>query len=463
MSLTRLAVPTLFLALALGCGGKKGPLPTLPEKVVGHCTYVNRFSKMEECRDYVGDGWTDDSATQDCRDQQSTVVLGGACNTEPRLGYCVLGSGNKFQRISFPGDDATKCASMQRGCELFGGGTFDPAPVCGGVTPGTGSTGLPTFQWPTRVCRDPKPGEAPGQSTGGQVCTWQMISAATEEGRHFDDYASCDTVRTQRPYYEGPLEANALRDDPRLADPTYAAEVNWMKSQVNATACVCCHSNRAPNGVSNWNVDQPTGNFMNGFHDRGLAMGAGWINTAGFGSYPADQNNGFMRADLAHPNETIFVTTDQARVKKLFEAELAYRGKTRADFAGEVYGAGPLDDQRLYKPTACENGEGVGADGTLTWRMGGARYVYVLAADSSSPGVPPNLDLPAGTVWRFDVPFTGNPVESGTVSYGVAPEGTSQVFPETGTAAPLKSGSQYYLYVLADIAQPNTRCLFTAP
>jgi hypothetical protein len=27
----------------------------------------------------------------------------------------------------------------------------------------------------------------------------------------------------------------------------------------------------------------------------------------------------------------------------------------------------------------------------------------------------------------------------------------------------LISGQQYYLVVLADIAQPNTRCLFTAP
>jgi hypothetical protein len=287
-----------------------------------------------------------------------------------------------------------------------------------------------------------------------------MISAATEEGRHFEDYASCDRVRTQRPYYGAPTEPNALRDDPRMSDPAYVAEVNWLKQQISSTACVCCHSTRAPEGTSNWYIDQP-GNFINGFHARGLAMGAGWIDTVSFGTFPPEQNNGFKRADATTPAETIFVTTDQARVRRFFEAELAYRGIKRTDFPAQSYGAGPLDDQRMYQPTACEQGEGVGADGTMTWRLGPARYVYVLAAGSSNPGAPPNLDQPAGTLWRFDVPWTGDAVPSGTVKYGAAPGGT--LVKTTGEAPKLISGQQYYLVVLADIAQPNTRCLFTAP
>ena len=99
----------------------------------------------------------------------------------------------------------------------------------------------------------------------------------------------------------------------------------------------------------------------------------------------------------------------------------------------------------------------------MTWRQGSARYVYVMEPTSSPPGVPPNLDMPAGVLWRFDVPWTGEAVASGTITYGVAPEGTLQRAPVTGPAPALVSGTRYYLYVLADIAQPNTRCLFTAP
>ncbi len=98
------------------------------------------------------------------------------------------------------------------------------------------------------------------------------------------------------------------------------------------------------------------------------------------------------------------------------------------------------------------------ADGTLTWVGGKARYVYVLDANSTSPGVPPNLDTPLGTQWRIDVPWLdGTPVESGTVRYGVVPEGLR----ERVAPVPLVSGRQYYLYVLQDIAIPLTRCLFT--
>jgi hypothetical protein len=39
----------------------------------------------------------------------------------------------------------------------------------------------------------------------------------------------------------------------------------------------------------------------------------------------------------------------------------------------------------------------------------------------------------------------------------------SQRFPESGPPAALTSGKSYYLYVLADIIVPITRCTFTAP
>jgi hypothetical protein len=447
-------------SVVMGCQPKQ--VPEVPDKIVGHCIYTNKFSNGMECRDYVGE-WTERDAMEDCEDQDSTVVLGSACGMEERLGYCFLEEdGDQWTRITLPGVNAEKCGSMQRGCELFGGGVFEPAPVCGGKVVDNGGTGLATFQQPVLTCVDPKPGEPPGLSEGGKVCTWEMISGATEPGRSFNDYASCDRVRTQRPYYAVPPAQNAEREDPRMKDAAYAAEVTWVRSQVEATACVCCHSTRAPKGPSNWFVESP-GNFINSFNPRGLAMGAGWINTVGFGAYPRERNNGFSRASPEHPEESIFVTTDPDRMARFFQSELFQRGFKRENFTDQPYGAGPLDDQRLYRPTACTKGEGVDAEGLLQWRGGKARYVYVLEQESTSPTVPPNLDLPEGTLWRLDVPAEGTGVESGTVRYGAVPASMSQRFPASGQPPALTRGRTYYLYVLADIIVPITRCLFVAP
>jgi hypothetical protein len=426
--------------------------------------YTNGFSQKPECREYRGTKWTEATATADCRDQNQTFEPGATCaEFSDTLGECVLGQADQYTWITMIGSDAKACASTKRGCEFFGGGIFGPSTLCSGVDPDTSTgVGLPVFQWPERVCKEPLPGEPRGQSENGQVCTWEMISGATEFGRSFEDYASCDRVRTQRPYYPVPPREDAEQADARLSDPAYVEELNWVKRQINSTACVCCHSTRTPKGPSNWYVDQP-GNFMNGFFDRGLAMGAGWINTVSFGAYPSEQNNGFHRANPQTPDETIFVTTDQERVRRFFEAELAHRGVARDAFPPQSYGAGPLDAQAQYVAEACMNGEGVGADGALTWRLGGARYVYVMEANSTPPGVPPNLDLPPGVIWRVDVPWTGTPIASGSLKYGVVPEGATQRAPLMGPPPALESGKTYYLYVLADIAQPNTRCLFTAP
>ena len=86
-----------------------------------------------------------------------------------------------------------------------------------------------------------------------------------------------------------------------------------------------------------------------------------------------------------------------------------------------------------------------------------------MEADAKSPTVWPNLDMPAKTLWRLDVPATGTPLPSGSVKYGVVAEGLSQKFPASGSPAALVSGRQYFLYVSADQLMPITRCLITAP
>ena len=82
--------------------------------------------------------------------------------------------------------------------------------------------------------------------------------------------------------------------------------------------------------------------------------------------------------------------------------------------------------------------------------------------DASSPTVPPNLDLPDGTMWRVDVPWDGGePIASGEIGYGQLPAGMSQRYPADGAPTGLVPGMQYYLYVTRDVGIPITRCLFT--
>ena len=133
---------------------------------MGHCNYVNRFSSKPECRDYHGE-WPDALADEDCTAQGGKVELGTSCGLNKVLGYCVLTQDQArqlFTRVSIPGEDAAACASSLRGCEFFGGGAFDAAPICGGIedTIDVGG-GLAKFQPPVLSCVDPKPRVAAGQ------------------------------------------------------------------------------------------------------------------------------------------------------------------------------------------------------------------------------------------------------------------------------------------------------------
>lgn len=449
-----------------GCGGGF-PIPDLPEKVVGYCIYKNNFSGSNECKEYVG-SWTVKEATDDCKGNGSTIQLDKRCGNaqDKKLGDCIFiinKEKEKYARVEIPGDNKERCGGTQRGCEFFGGGSFVPSQVCGGVvdTGDTPST-LPVFRPGQLDCKDPLPGDAKGKGPNGQVCTMSAISGASEPGRDFTKYGNCELVRTQRPYYPVPPNDGHDKDDPRMKDPAYLKENDWVKAQVQATACVCCHTTTAPQGPSNWYVESSP-NWINSMSDKALAMGAGWISGVGFGAYPSEKNNGFTRPTPADPNHTIFTTNDDARMRKFFENELKHRGRKKDDFKDEKYAAGPLDTQRFYKPKECADTQTIDADGSIRWIGGSARYIHVLEADASSPGVPPNLDKPEGTIWKVDVDADiGTPIKSGEIKFGEVPAGAKQDFPAKGKPKALESGKTYYLFVLKDIVNPLTRCLFKA-
>lgn len=421
------------------------------------CSYASPFTGGSECRDYVGSGWTEADVSADCSMVAGALALGEACSDSDVLGRCVVDGGTDFEvHYVIYGSDADSCSAQQFGCETFAGGQWQPDPICEGAGgDGDGDGGGNVFIQPTLNCVDPIEGEPPGQSEGGKVCTWQSIAASTEEGRHFADYASCDILYTQRPYYGAPPKPAPAEPDPRLQDPEYVAELDWVRSQIEASGCVCCHSEAiVPQGTSNWYIEAPN-NWMNSFYDSGLALGANWIDSTSFGAFDPADNNGFDRIHSGIPS------TDPDRMVQFFRDELAWRGKSEADFADAAPFGGPLYSQMVYEPDACQNGEGVASDGTLVWTGGLARYVYVLAAGTQSPTVPPNLDLPIGTLWRVDVPSDGDPIASGELVYGQTPAGMGQRYPAQGNPVALQPGEQYYLYVTKDVGIPITRCLFT--
>lgn len=468
----QLLLASLLLPLALSACGQDGdtagrtpddsPADTgAGAAALGRCDYVNPFSSTPECKDYTGAGWELEAAQADCAApvvaaDPGLFVEGQACPRDAVVGQCTIGAGTETETvIVVPGEDPAACASAELGC-TFAGGDFAPGEVCAAAEEGEGVPSEAAFVPFEQLCRDPVEGEPAGDGPDGQVCTWQAISGATEEGRHFEDYADCSVVVQQRPYWPAATDTDTSPTDPRLYDPQWVEEYAWVTEQVQATACVCCHSSAlAPDGAaSGWHLeDGPI--WLDGLDDDGLAVLAGWVDSTVFGAFPAEQNNGFSRDRTGMPS------TDPDRMQAFLAGELARRGRSQDSFAETLPFGGPLYEQLIHQPQACGEGQGVDADGTVRWTGGPARYLYVLEEGADNPGVPPNLDLPEGTLWRLDVAPTADPVPSG-VAYGTEPDGASQSWPVDGDAPALVAGQTYYLVALLDIYQPATRCLFTA-
>lgn len=446
-------------ALVVALAGCPGPME-LSSTVIGRCSYTGPQSKLPECKDYLG-AWKVSDGEKDCSSLSGTWLGGAVCTPAQSLGFCVFSTSPAQNRTYIASDDTTKCGSARTGCELFGGGKWTPSSLCGGANDEIVVLEN-AFTEPKRICFTPGAGEAPGKSPNGQVCVWESIHGSTEEGRSFRKDAKCENSMGGRPYYPKDADPRFGMADARRSDSVYLAEEAWVRSQINASSCVCCHSAAAPNGAAIFDIDRE-GSLANQLTDRGVAQGSGLVNSIPLGAFRPEVNNGFEKSDLVSPDLSVFLSTDTARMKRFWVKEQEHRGLTAASFEGVPDGFGPLSEQLYYQPTACAAGEGVAADGTITWGKGRARYVYVLEVGSKSPTVYPNLDIPAGTRWRLDVPATGAPLVSQSVKYGVVPEGLRQRVPANGSPPALVSGQQYYLYVTADVMLPITRCLFTAP
>ncbi len=427
------------------------------EVVQASCYYTNPFSSSDECKEYVGDAWSKTDIASDCGEvfgQSGELRLGEACSFESFLGTCTnVDYAQRTSRTVSAGDNSGDCAATQTGCESFGGGSFEPSALCtSGDTIGTPGT---VYQVPYEICMDPLPGDDPGMSEEGQVCTYNAIQGCTEPGRHFGDYASCEDVLTQRPYWANPKVETIDATDPRLSDETFLSESAWVRDQINSCACVCCHADSyTPNGVGQWDTEAgPL--WVDTFSDSGLAMMAGWVPSDAFGLYPPELNHGFDRSVTGAP------TTDINRMIRFFEGELARRGSSESEWNNYPEFGAFMYDFIDYEPEACESGVGVSSDGTITWGNGNARYIYVLESGSKSPAAPPSFDMPEGVLYRADV----QPSDLGvTNELKIGEEdltSASRVFPEEGSTFELVEGQEYYLHVSSDMLVPLKRCTFT--
>lgn len=302
-------------------------------------------------------------------------------------------------------------------------------------------------------CREPAENEPAGMGPDGKVCTHVMISGCTEPGRYYPDYASCDVVRTQRPFWEAPPASEPKQDDPRLDDSAFMGELAWAKEQIEACACTCCHDSRVKDGkVGQWDINRgPI--WLDTLSDSGLALFVGAADSSALGAYPAQDNYGFDRELTGIP------TTDTARMQAFLKAELERRGISEEQARAVPPFGGPIYQNRIMEPVQCE-GQGVDAQGRVQLAAAQARYIYVLSERADNPGVPPDQDLPDGTLWRLDVRASEPPL-SGPLAYGSTPAGSFQVEPAASSAPELKAGTRYRLYALRDVGLPVINCIFT--
>lgn len=444
------------LCLLVACGGTPTEEPDTPDStdsqvdtVVYSCAYAFPFAVGGvECRDYV-EGWTEATASDNCAGLQDATFSTDPCATDqPLLGRCrVEAEPGAFYESLAVGDDVDTCADSERGCEVFGGGTFLPSEICADepdVDFDQGGTTI--FVQPTLECA----------TDNDSASVWQSISGCAPEGYAFDDLASCDPVRSQRGYYPVPTDAyETPEDDPIRSDADFLAELEWVTGQVEACGCVCCHSSeRTPQGPSNWYIEDGD-IWTDGFFPSGLAMAAGWTDSQLLGAYPPEDNNGFSRPDG-------IPTDDVARMRAFFDAEARRRGLTPEQFEDVPPGPAIFYNQFLYEPEACQEGNGIDEDGRIIWVGGSARYVYVLEADAENPLSPPNYDEPEGTLWLIEVPWTEDPMTSG-IPYGEVTAPARQRVPESGAPPALTPGGTYYLHTQRDVGDPIARCLFTVP
>ena len=316
------------------------------------------------------------------------------------------------------------------------------------------------FLWPEQVCVDATGLELTEDtelSEDNEVCVWDNFSGNTPEGIPFTELLTCDRSFTQGPPWFAPPGRIYESDSALLDDAEYAEDLEWVSEQVATSGCACCHDSSSGSGhTSGFDISAP-GIWTDSMTNSQLSMAAGMFTEKDlFGHYDAAANHGFDRT------ESLFATTDPERMKAFFTAEFERRSGSEADLE-EAEGQFDALFGRLFEDVydCIDPYEGI-IEGTIAWNGDGVRQIYILEEEAETPGFPPNLHLPEGTVWALFVDATAAPLESGAVVPGVVPDGATQAWPEDGSMPVLVEGRTYRLYTSPDVMIPReANCTFT--
>jgi len=121
-----------FLLFALVACDAETPVETgdtATVDVAGSCLYVNSFSQAEECKEYLGTGWTLDSMESDCAAPLpgatgGILEEGAACDRSSYLAECFIDAdSDEASILVFPGQAGDSCGGLAIGCSFAGRGS----------------------------------------------------------------------------------------------------------------------------------------------------------------------------------------------------------------------------------------------------------------------------------------------------------------------------------------------------
>lgn len=313
-----------------------------------------------------------------------------------------------------------------------------------------GSAAAAPYPYPFESCMPAKTGK-------GHVCVQNYIAGAVSGGKEFVDYGKCEVVREQRPYWFVPPKGDNP-SDPRLQDPAFKKEYDWVVAQVRSVGCSCCHTAKSGVPASKWDLDAQ-GVFLDQLSPYGLAVFSGEnVDFHRLARFDPRDNYGFDQSKTAIP------TQDPERFRAFVFRVAEDRGIKLEDLRSQKrFPGGRFDVVKDQATGTCEPGIGVRADGTVHWGETGARYVYVMKKGTENPLGPPSLNRPEGTIWNIRMISSAEPLASG-IRYGERPLGAKQEVPVTQLAPEaLSEGEIYKLYVSADFLRPTMNCEFVFP
>ena len=326
------------------------------------------------------------------------------------------------------------------------------------------------YLYPEKVCSPvdegvelPDGAEVEYDSDGQRLlCIWESVVGCAPEGVQYTEVSDCTQAFTQAPSWFVEPTQRFVSDPALMDDPDFVAELDWVQAQVESSGCACCHASGINSGnTSGFDVHAPQV-WTDTMETYQIAMLTGeFADHSLFGAVDSEDNHGFIR------DHTMFPSTDPERMKAFFLSEFERRGGTEENEQEAEEGFETFFG-RLFEPySECVSPWQGMEDDRVVWESGDSiRQFYVLEESADTPGFPPTLDKPDGTVWAIYVSPDQDPIPSGSIQLGEVPTGAVQVIPEDGSPPVFTPGTTYRLFATPDfqlIREINCTITYTEP